>query len=383
MTDEELNPQEIFWRDLYPFLLDHGYQLRPRFRPGWIPSWRGTNKSSMFFEDSHVLPHPKTIDAVRLSDNKEVFIKRVEKASSEVDINIYLNNPSLRSDPSNHAVPVLDILIGNDTYDFLVMPVLRFFNDPPFVFVDEVLDFIQQTLEGLVFLHRVGVAHRDCSDLNLMFDATALFPTGFHPSEQQVERSGYGLIRNILNRSDVLSAMRYYFTDFGISTYFKDASQPRLVTGNHGQDTELPELSDTVPYDPFQSDIFILGNVYKTCLIDVYSNLSFLEPLSHEMTKPAPRSRPTAEESLAAFHDIVQEQNRISLRWMLLESNITRSVRLKRHLHSMRREISRFAKRIFGFPTGLILLASVTVASFVYGPRNIISRISDTFRRRP
>ncbi len=58
------------------------------------------------------------------------------------------------------------------------MPVLRFFNDPPFVFVDEALDFIQQSLEvrflaffwhkyvtrlcfkGLAFLHRVGVAHR-------------------------------------------------------------------------------------------------------------------------------------------------------------------------------------------------------------------------------
>ena len=64
-----------------------------------------------------------------------------------MDINVYLNSPNLRSDPMNHAVPVLDIISWNDTYDFLVMPLLRFFNDPPFVFVDEVLDFIQQTLE--------------------------------------------------------------------------------------------------------------------------------------------------------------------------------------------------------------------------------------------
>ncbi len=55
LADEELDTHEVFWRDLYPFLMDHGYQLRPRFRPGWIPSWKGTNERSMFFEDSHGL----------------------------------------------------------------------------------------------------------------------------------------------------------------------------------------------------------------------------------------------------------------------------------------------------------------------------------------
>lgn len=93
------------------------------------------------------IQHPKTIDAVRLQDNREVFIKRVEKDSSETDINVYLSNPSLRADPSNHAVPLLDIIVGDRNYDFIVMPVLRFFYDPPFLFVDEVLDFIKQTLE--------------------------------------------------------------------------------------------------------------------------------------------------------------------------------------------------------------------------------------------
>ena len=55
MGDEELEPHEVFWRDLHPFLMAHGYQLRPRFRPGWIPSWKGKGKSSMYFEDSNAL----------------------------------------------------------------------------------------------------------------------------------------------------------------------------------------------------------------------------------------------------------------------------------------------------------------------------------------
>lgn len=30
---------ERYWRDHYHWLLDQGYQLRPRLHPEWIPSW--------------------------------------------------------------------------------------------------------------------------------------------------------------------------------------------------------------------------------------------------------------------------------------------------------------------------------------------------------
>lgn len=336
----------------------------------------------MFFEDSHGLMHPKTIDAVRRQDNREVFIKRVEKGSTEIDINLYLSRPELRDDPSNHAAPLLDLIIGNGEYDFIVMPVLRFFYDPPFVFVDEVLDFIQQSLEGLVFLHRAGVAHRDCSNLNLMFDATAMYPEGFHPYVHFVKRSGFGLVDDHLNRADVPS-IRYYFTDFGISTHFKHSSQKHLVTGRRCQDQTVPELSDTVPYDPFKTDVYILGNVYKRRLIDVYSNLSFLIPLTYEMTKSGPRSRASAEKSLYYFRILVQRQRQMSLRWMLLESENTRYERVSRHLRSIVREVRRFVKNLFGLPASLIFLTSVGAALIVYGPRTILSRIRETFRWRP
>ncbi|KLO08635.1 hypothetical protein SCHPADRAFT_944282 [Schizopora paradoxa] len=383
-ADDELEPHEVFWRDIHPFLMDHGYQLRPRFRPGWVPSWKGTNKDSMFFEDSNALVHTKTIDAVRIRDNRNVYLKRVAKGSQEVDINVYLSNPSLRDELDNHAAPLLDIIVGHEEYDFLVMPVLRIFDDPPFVFVDEVLDFVQQTLDGLVFLHQHGVAHRDCSNLNLRFDATAMYPEGFHPYDHFVKRNGIDVIKNHLNRTDVLSAIRYYFTDFGISSRFTGASPPpHLVTGLHCQDKTVPELSDKTPYDPFKTDVYILGNVFKTHLTDVYSNLSFLDPLFYEMTKFGPKSRPSAEKSLSLFHKLVREQMGVSLRWMLLEPGCTRSERVNRHIRSMGREVRRFARKLFGFPSGLILLASVTAFSFVYGPRNVISRIRDTFQRRP
>jgi len=216
-----------------------------------------------------------------------------------------------------------------------------------------------------------------------MFDATAMYPEGFHPYVHYKKRDEFGIVRDYLNRTDVLSSIRYYFTDFGISTHFADPSQPRLVTGSHCQDKEVPELSDSLPYDPFKTDIFILGNVYQTCLTDVYSNLSFLVPLSYEMTKWAPRTRPSAEESLSHFYNLVQQQSQVSLRWMLLEPNIKRSERVRRHLRSLAREIRRFAKNLCGWPASLVLLASITAATFVYGPRDIISRVKETFQQRP
>jgi len=236
------------------------------------------------------------------------------------------------------------------------MPVLRVFNDPPFVFVDEVLDFIQQTLEGLIFLHRIGIAHRDCSDNNLMLDASSLYPEGFHPEVQHMKRNGVDLLSERVNRTDVLSTIRYYFIDLGISSRFTDPLQPRLVTGRQCQDKEVPELSDTVPYNPFLVDVFILGNVYKTCFTEIYGNLSFLKPLVYEMTKLSPRERYTAEESLELFHGLVRTQRRPSLRWMLLESDISSSQRVSRNVHSIVREIRRLAKKFLGMSDILLRL---------------------------
>jgi hypothetical protein len=48
----ELLLHEEIWRDRYLFFLDRGLELRPRYRPGWIPSWLGTNMIPEYCEDS-------------------------------------------------------------------------------------------------------------------------------------------------------------------------------------------------------------------------------------------------------------------------------------------------------------------------------------------
>ena len=51
----------------------------------------------------------------------------------------------------------------------------------------------------------------------------------------------------------------------------KEEPQPKpfMVTGRDGLDREVPELSYSVPYNPFAVDIFTLGNVYKKDFLQV------------------------------------------------------------------------------------------------------------------
>ncbi len=37
-----LSERELYWRERHDWLKGQGYELRPRFSPGWTPSWKGT-----------------------------------------------------------------------------------------------------------------------------------------------------------------------------------------------------------------------------------------------------------------------------------------------------------------------------------------------------
>jgi hypothetical protein len=47
----DLAEHEAWWAERQEALEAAGYMLRPRYRPGWIPSWRGTDKSFLDTED--------------------------------------------------------------------------------------------------------------------------------------------------------------------------------------------------------------------------------------------------------------------------------------------------------------------------------------------
>lgn len=97
-------------------------------------------------------------------------------------------------------------------------------------------------------------------------DAASMYPRGFHPIDDYV-LDDVSTPAPIIPRSMV--GVKYYFIDYGISSYFLSGSQERLVLGTEGRDQDVPELSDEVPYDPFKVDIFSIGNVFQQSFCDV------------------------------------------------------------------------------------------------------------------
>lgn len=192
----DLRSDETFWRDIHSYLVERSYTLRPRFRPGWTPSWLGTDINPDDCEDSlqtmvRNLPMlereidwasklPWVMDA-RRPDNSVVAIKWIpdaEHTQHELEVMRFLSSDDLRKDPRNRAVPLLDSFPHPTIPDgvFIVMPWLGNLTDIPVEFVNELVDLMLQTFDarrlipfderaltepqGLAFLHEHGVAHR-------------------------------------------------------------------------------------------------------------------------------------------------------------------------------------------------------------------------------
>ena len=92
---------------------------------------------------------PTLVDAIRISDNKRVYIKRLPTDSEELKIALLLGSETAIKDPKNHSVAVFDHFEDpNDpSTSYMVMPFLRPINDPPFETVRDVVDFVDQMLE--------------------------------------------------------------------------------------------------------------------------------------------------------------------------------------------------------------------------------------------
>jgi len=261
-------------------------------------------------------PAGYVLDAERISDGKAVLIKRAPAISQEVDIGHFFSHESIRSDPENHCVPIFDTFPDPRTPDrvFIVMPLLREWNKPPFRTVGEILDAFGQILQGLVFMHRHNVAHRDAASPNWMMDASAMYPEGFHPYTQQYAKEGavYNLAK-ALTRTQ--APPKYYLIDFGISTRYTDTGSPILDVGMPGR-SRAPELSATVPYDPFAVDVFAYGEVLLR-EIEAFLGLDSLLPLARKMTSSNPSARPKAEQALEELIAVRQSLSWIQNRALL------------------------------------------------------------------
>ncbi|RDX54862.1 hypothetical protein OH76DRAFT_1372287 [Lentinus brumalis] len=320
-----LSEWEKVWCDRYEWLQRVGYTLRPRYRPGWKPSWKepskGPKRVYFAYEDGIEPPVPQIMDAVRASDGDIVILKSIRKSRHpyEVEIARYFSTPPVSSDPRNHCSPVLDVLQdpSNADVEIMVMPLLRLFNDPPFATVGEVMEFLRQAFEGLQFMHQHHVAHRDCGALNVMMDPRPILPNNFHPQAPHRNLDGQGFVKPYTRTA---RPVKYYFTDFGISRKYSADEPDPLEVPIFGGDKTVPEhLEDPLrPRNPFRTDVYYLGSLIRTRLLQVYANLTVIEPLVARMVQAEPDKRPTMDEVVASFGAVLSKMSCLQLRTRLV-----------------------------------------------------------------
>jgi hypothetical protein len=97
-----------------------------------------------------------------------------------------------------------------------------------------------------------------------MMDATRVIPSGFHHVSRHTHDGVDWDGENLTLRSRLsVQAVDYFFIDFGLSTRFPSFEERTFVTGKLGQNKTVPELSNTVPYDPFKVDIYQMGGIIQ------------------------------------------------------------------------------------------------------------------------
>ena len=80
------------------------------------------------------------------------MMKRIESKRHpyEVEIAKFLTSEEMLKDPTNHCVPILDVLevTEDPEHVILIMPFLRRFGSPKFDTIGETVDFFQQIFEA-------------------------------------------------------------------------------------------------------------------------------------------------------------------------------------------------------------------------------------------
>lgn len=326
LTREPINwdvirPEEEFWRDHQKWLQEKGYMLRPRYMPDWVPSWKGTSKEYYDCEDGRTIKRQHLLDATRLSDGELVLLKRISKTIHplEVEIMLYFCSESMATHPHNHAIPLYEVLELPEDPDkvIMVMPLLRRFNDPQFQTVGEVVEFFRQIFEGLHFMHQCHVAHRDCMDLNIMMDPKPMFPQMFHPMSPHATRDWK---RKVKYSTRTARPTKYLFIDFGLSRKYDSIDGPIREDIIFGGDKTVPEFQDPnlEPQDPFPTDVYYIGNMIREEFLQNSHSVDFMQPLVADMVQDDPTKRPTMDEVVERFNEILS-----SLGWRTLRSRYT------------------------------------------------------------
>ncbi|KAG8736951.1 hypothetical protein FRC10_008688 [Ceratobasidium sp. 414] len=324
VSAEERSEAEMRWVSFQPYLSSKGYNLRPRYQPDWVPSWKSTGADPDDCEDSANSLPVRVLDATRAEDQMQVVIKILSRSEvdregeEELQILQHFSSPPQNEDPANHVVPCLDSfpIPGLEGGMFVVMPLLSKYTNPPFSDLSEVHDFLTQIFERSPLVSTfqtffTAIAYytstSDIAPANIMMDKHPLYDEPFHPFYQDFALDSRRSIWPKYRRSQ--KAVRYYYIDFGYAKWFRDPTMPQTLVGVRAREV-APEQRSGNPYDPFKGDVYQLGALLRRDLIPVslidspnqmahslchqqYKQLNFLLPLARDMTNSDPEKRTT------------------------------------------------------------------------------------------
>jgi hypothetical protein len=132
----------------------------------------------------------------------------------------------------------------------------------------------------IIYFPFPNILFRDANGSNIMMDASALFPEGFHPVETS-KTPNFRRRAPHFTRSEC--PPRYYYVDFGISRQYKPEDLPVKEDIILGGDKSPPEHNANQPdspspnsysCDPFKTDIYFVGNMIRENFIKVSCILS-------------------------------------------------------------------------------------------------------------
>ncbi|KAH9165356.1 hypothetical protein EDB89DRAFT_2010447, partial [Lactarius sanguifluus] len=266
---------EAWWRDHYDDIKLCGYQLRPRYRPGWVPSWKHSHNDFFSMEDGQPCLLRAGMDAIRIHDGKRVMLKKVlpEEGPHELQISRMFSARGVATNSRNHC------------HQLMVMPFLRPFDNPHF-----------QTFG-------------DCTANNIMLDPSRMYPDGFHPTQINRRPDFRGRAKRHTRTG---RPPRYYLIDFGLAREY--ASRDAFDAPLRGGDRSAPEHRDGGRCNPFQTDIYYLGNLIREEFIQKYHGFEFMNELVSEMTHSEPVKRPLIEEVVVRFARIRESLSGFKLR---------------------------------------------------------------------
>jgi len=337
LRNGKLFEPELLWRDHYEFLKDHGYTLRPRYHPDWMGSWlNSSSKEWTDCEDGVAIAHYQVLDATRAGGSL-VILKQTDVSvfPNEIIVGKHFAAEPLASDPKNHCVPVLDIIYPREGSNiaFMVMPLLYDTEFAPFQTVGEVVELFRQIFEGLQFMHKNNVLHGDCKWNNIMADTLSLFDFTPHPCDPWMKLDFSGRTSKPASRTS--RPVKYYLIDFDLSHIYRPEDAPYLKKPGWGGDKTVPEflIPQAPPCDPFPVDVYCIGNAFRRHFLDGWENrvkakkgFEFMRELVSDMVNNDPKKRPTMNEVVSRFDDIIKGLSMWKLRSPVVDADASLGV---------------------------------------------------------